>query len=53
MTDFEAVRRETMDVRDYKKHKLELFECLRTHCYPLAPYMRKTPFNEVRAHLCS
>ena len=39
----------------YRQHKLEQFECLKVHCYPVteAVFVREAPFNMVRAQMCA
>lgn len=53
--DFENYLRKHIDVEAFRQHKLEHFNCLKTHCYPCTEELeiRETPFNLRRASLCA
>jgi len=47
--------RELLDIPSLRERKLEQYECLTVHCYPVTEemMMRSAPFNLKRAALCA
>ena len=52
---FSEALREKIDYMALRQRKLESFQCLRLHCYPVTEdmVMRESAFNLKRANLCA